>query len=71
MGAVIWIGAGLTMLGVLGLALCVVLAVRAKRSVQSDAAIKQALQKVVALNLAALLLSALGLGAVIVGIILS
>ncbi len=59
------------MLGVLGLALCVVLAVRAKRSGQSDAAIKQALQRVVALNLAALLLSALGLGAVIVGIILS
>lgn len=71
MGALIWIGAGLTMLGVLGLLACVWLAIRAKRSGQSDEAVKTALEKVVALNLGALLLSGLGLMAVIVGIILS
>lgn len=71
MGIMIWIGTGLTLLGVLGLGLCVVLALRAKRSGQGDAALKAALQKVVVLNLGALLLSGLGLMAVIVGIILS
>ena len=71
MGIMIWIGTGLTLLGVLGLGLCVVLALRAKRSGLDDAALKSALQKVVALNLGALLLSGLGLMAVIVGIILS
>lgn len=71
MDIMIWIGTGLTLLGVLGLGLCVVLALRAKRSGLDDAALKAALQKVVALNLGALLLSGLGLMAVIVGIILS
>ncbi len=71
MAIMIWIGTGLTLLGVLGLGLCVVLALRAKRSGLDDAALKLSLQKVVALNLGALLLSGLGLMAVIVGIILS
>ncbi len=71
MAIMIWIGTGLTLLGVLGLGLCVMLALRAKRSGLDDAALKLSLQKVVALNLGALLLSGLGLMAVIVGIILS
>ena len=71
MAIMIWIGTGLTLLGVLGLGLCVVLALRAKRSGLDDAALKLSLQKIVAVNLGALLLSGLGLMAVIVGIILS
>ena len=68
MEILIWIGAGLTLLGVLGLLLCVLLALRAKRSSLGEEAIKSALQKVVALNLGALLLSGLGLMAVVTGI---
>ncbi len=71
MEILIWIGAGLTLLGVLGLLLCVLLALRAKRSSLGEEAIKSALQKVVALNLGALLLSGLGLMAVATGIFLS
>ena len=71
MEILIWIGAGLTLLGVFGLLLCVLLALRAKRSPLGEEAIKSALQKVVALNLGALLLSGLGLMAVVTGIFLS
>jgi hypothetical protein len=71
MDVLIWIGTGLTVLGVVGLLICVLLAVRAKRSGLEDEAIKKALQKVVVLNLGALLLSGLGLMAVIVGIFLA
>ncbi len=71
MEILIWIGAGLTLLGVFGLLLCVLLALRAKRSSLGEEAIKSALQKVVALNLGALLLSGLGLMAVVTGIFLS
>lgn len=68
---VIWIGAALTLAGVAGLVWCIILAMRARRSGLPDDQVKAALQKVVALNLGALLLSGLGLMAVVVGIILS
>ena len=71
MAMVIWIGAALTLLGVAGLVWCIVLAVRAKRSGLADAAMKAALQRVVALNLGALALSGLGLMLVVVGVILA
>lgn len=71
MNALIWGGAGLTLLGVLGLMWCIVLAVRARKSGLPDDQIRAALQRVVAWNLGALALSALGLMAVITGVILS
>lgn len=71
MNAVVWGGAGLTLLGVLGLVWCIVLAVRARKSGLPDDQIRAALQRVVALNLGALAVSALGLMAVIAGVILS
>lgn len=71
MDMVIWIGAGLTLLGVVGLIGCIVLAIRAKRSGADDATMKAALQRVVVLNLAALAVSGLGLMAVITGIFLA
>ena len=67
----IWGGAALSMLGVIGLIWCIFLALKAKRSGLPDDQMKLRLQKVVALNLAALAISALGLMAVVVGIILS
>lgn len=71
MEILIWIGAGLTLLGVAALIWCIVLAMRARSSGLPDAEIKARLQKVIALNLGALLISGLGLMAVVVGIILS
>lgn len=67
----IWLGTGLTLIGIAGLFYCVLKAIKAKRSGLSDPEIKAALKSVVALNLAALMISALGLIAVIVGIVLS
>ena len=71
MAMVIWIGAALTLAGVAGLVWCIVLALKAKRSGLADAAMKAALQRVVALNLGALALSGLGLMLVVVGVILT
>ena len=63
-------GIVLTLAGVALLMWCVVLAVRARRSGLPDSQMKAALQKVVALNLGALAISALGLMAVVTGLIL-
>jgi uncharacterized membrane protein len=71
MTALICGGAILTMLGVLGLAFCILQAWRAKREGLSGPAMQARLQRVVGWNLAALAISALGLMLVIVGIILS
>lgn len=63
-------GIVLTLAGVGLLLWCVFLALRAKRSGLPDDAMKLALQRVVVLNLAALAISALGLMAVVIGLIL-
>ncbi|WP_434621020.1 hypothetical protein [Tabrizicola sp. M-4] len=67
----IWGGAALSMLGVFGLIWCIAIALKAKRSGLPDDQMKARLQKVVALNLAALAVSGLGLMLVVVGIILA
>ena len=71
MEALVWTGAAVTLLGLLGLIWCIVKVRRARNQGLEDDALKAELQKVVALNLGALLLSALGLMMVVVGIILS
>ena len=70
MQLLIWIGAGLTLLGVAGLGWCVRLAIKARRAKLDDTAMRAAMQRVVTLNLAALGLSGLGLAAVVIGILL-
>jgi hypothetical protein len=71
MTALIWGGAILTLLGVVGLGYCVMLAMRAKREGLTGPAMQARLQKVVAWNMGALALSGLGLIMVVVGVILS
>ena len=71
MAVMIWSGAALTLVGVAGLVLCVLLALRAKKAGLEDAAMRAALQRVVALNLGALAISGLGLMLVVVGVILA
>lgn len=63
-------GIVLTLVGVAMLLWCVILAVKAKRSGLPDDQMKASLQRVVALNLGALALSALGLMAVVLALIL-
>lgn len=70
MDGLIWGGALLSLLGVAGLIWCIVLAFRARKSGAPDAEIRARLQKVVAINLAALALSFFGLMLVLVGVIL-
>ncbi|MEM6825171.1 MAG: hypothetical protein AAF566_08660 [Pseudomonadota bacterium] len=67
----IWIGTGFTGLGIMGLAWCIVKAVSARRQETDDAQLKARLQKVVALNLGALGVSAIGLMMVVLGVMLS
>jgi hypothetical protein len=70
MQALIWVGAALTVVGLAGLVWCILLARRAKRAGLDDAAMRAALQRVVTINLAAVGVSALGLAAVVAGILL-
>jgi hypothetical protein len=67
----IWIGAALTMLGVVGLVWCILLAARAKRARLPDDQMRAALQRAVVLNMAALALSGLGLMCVVFGVMLA
>ncbi|MEO0937126.1 MAG: hypothetical protein AAFY38_03130 [Pseudomonadota bacterium] len=65
---IIWSGAGLSLIGLLGLIWCIIRVARARRAGLSDEDLRAVLQKVVPLNLGALCISMLGLMLVIVGI---
>lgn len=65
----IWIGALVTLFGLAGLIWCVMIALRAKRQGLDENAMKSKLQRVVAINMGALFLSAIGLMMVVVGIL--
>jgi hypothetical protein len=70
MDILIPIGSFVALGGVVLLGYCILLAARAKRDATSDADLKARLQKVVALNMGALGLSAMGLIMVILGMAL-
>lgn len=65
---IVWTGAGLAVLGMLGLFWCILKVARAKHAGLSDEALRDAVKAVVPLNLGALFLSVIGLMMVIVGI---
>ncbi len=71
MEALIWIGTLATLIGLVGLGWCIREAMRARRDETEDEALKARLQKVVAVNLGALAISALGLMLVILGVFLT
>lgn len=70
MQGLIWAGAALTLAGLAGLIYCILRAARAKRAGLDDAAMRAELQRVVTINLAVVGSSALGLAAVVAGILL-
>ena len=70
MTGLVWAGVALSLIGLGGIVACIVEVVRARRAGLDDAALKARLQKVVAWNLAALMVSALGLGLIAVALIL-
>lgn len=71
MDMLIYFGVALTLAGVALLVYCIVQAAKAKKLGGSEDDIRARLQKVIALNLVALMISAIGLGAVTIGAILS
>jgi hypothetical protein len=71
MEMIVWIGAALTLAGVGMLLWCIISVAKARRAGLSESELKTRLQKIVALNLAALAVSGLGLATVIVGIVLA
>lgn len=66
----IWGGTALTVAGLVGLGWCIWLALRARKAGLTDDQMRARMQTVVALNVGALALSALGLMLVVFGILL-
>ncbi len=67
---VIWAGAVLTLAGLTGILWCIWAVWRARRQGLDEAAFRARMQRVVAVNMAALAASVLGLMAVLLGIML-
>lgn len=70
MELLIWIGAAISLMGVIGIAWCVWIVLKAKRANLPEDAFKARMQRAVALNLGALMVSMIGLMMVVVGIVL-
>jgi len=70
MEILVWIGAGLTVIGFGGIVWTIVAVSRARRAGMEDAALRARLGQILPWNIGALLLSCLGLMAVVVGVIL-
>lgn len=64
----IWVGAGLSLLGLAGLVWCIIKVARARKTITDDEKLRAAVQAVIPFNLGALMLSVLGLMMVILGI---
>lgn len=70
MELLIWAGTAVTILGLCGLIWCILTVLRARNAGLDDAVLKSRLQKIVAYNMGALFLSAIGLMMIVVGIFL-
>ncbi len=70
MDGLIWSGAAVSFLGLIGLVLSIIRVNRARKAGLSDEDLRAAVQKVLPLNLGSLFLSVIGLMMVIVGIFL-
>ncbi|MCP4819703.1 MAG: hypothetical protein GY883_10980 [Shimia sp.] len=68
MSWIIWVGAAVSLTGLIGLVLSILKVNKARKAGLDDEALRAAVQKVIPLNLGSLFLSVLGLMTVIVGI---
>ena len=67
----VWTGTGLALLGLAIVIYCIVVAIRLRSAGLEDAELRARLQRVVAINMGALLISALGLMSVVLGVMLA
>lgn len=70
MATLVYVGTALALIGMLTLGYCIWAAVAAKRAGLDDAALRARLQRIVTINMGALLVSVLGLMSVVAGIFL-
>lgn len=70
MDILIWLGAGVSLIGLLGLVWCIVTVWKARKANLSDEDLRRSIQRVMPLNTGALFLSVIGLMMVVLGIIL-
>lgn len=68
MESLIWLGAFVSALGLVGLIWCIIRVARARKANLTDDDLRAVVQKTVPLNMAALFLSVIGLMIVILGI---
>ena len=71
MPILVYIGTAMALAGLLTLAWCIWAAISAKRAGLPDADLRARLQRIVTINMGALLVSVLGLMSVVLGIFLS
>ena len=67
----IWIGAALSVLGMVGIIVSIVIVAKAKRAGLEDTEMRARISKILPLNMGALFVSMIGLMMVLVGIILA
>ncbi len=70
MGWLVLLGTAMAVVGIGLLGYCIYSAFAAKRAELEDAVMRERLQKIVAINMGALLLSVLGLMCVVLGVVL-
>lgn len=71
MEVLVWVGAAISLAGLIGLLGCIAKVALAKRKNLSDEELRAEVQKVIPYNMGALLLSVLGLICVMVGLFLA
>ena len=71
MSALIWGGTAISLIGLMGLLICIRKVAKAKKTAQSEEELHHAVKQVLPLNLGSLFVSVLGLMAVVVGISLT
>ena len=71
MSALISGGTALSLLGLMGLLFCIRKVQKAKKTARSDGELRQSVKQALPINLGSLFLSALGLMAVVVGILMT
>ena len=67
----VWTGTALALVGLAIVIYCIVVAIRLRSAGLEDAELRQKLQRVVTINMGALLISALGLMSVVMGVMLA